>query len=87
MAMEIKAEDIRKDSINIGDKCVDCLKDTSFGSGRFVNRIPADNGEYEGYQCADCQSIECDNCNTKTLDYFISNKNSKVYCEDCYKGE
>ena len=78
---------IRNDSINIGDKCVDCLKDTSFGSGRFVNRIPADNGKYDGYQCADCQSIECDNCNTKTLDYFISNENSKVYCEDCYKGE
>jgi len=29
------------DEIDIGDECVDCFQDTSFGSGRFVNRIPA----------------------------------------------
>ena len=27
---------------NIGDYCVECLQSTAFGSGRFVNRIPAD---------------------------------------------
>ena len=26
----------------VGDRCVECNEDTSFGSGRFVNRIPAD---------------------------------------------
>ena len=31
---------------DIGNNCVCCNKDTSFGSGRFVNRIPAD-AEYE----------------------------------------
>ena len=31
---------------DIGNRCVDCGKDTSFGSGRFVNRIPAD-ADYE----------------------------------------
>ena len=39
---------------NIENKCVSCLKDTSFGSGRFVNRIPATNDKYEGYLCGDC---------------------------------
>jgi hypothetical protein len=31
---------------DIGNNCVCCNKDTSFGSGRFVNRIPAD-ADYE----------------------------------------
>ena len=29
--------------VDIGDKCVECLRPTSFGTGLFVNRIPADN--------------------------------------------
>ena len=32
--------------MDIGNNCVSCNQDTSFGSGRFVNRIPAD-AEYE----------------------------------------
>ena len=59
---------------DIGNRCVDCGKDTSFGSGRFVNRISADadyesiddqgntifaEGEYrDGYLCPDCQLSE-----------------------------
>jgi len=39
-------------------RCVHCGEDTSFGSGRFVNRIPAD----DGYSCAECMAIECDRC-------------------------
>ena len=31
--------------------CILCGEDTSFGSGRFVNRIPAD----DNYMCAECQ--------------------------------
>ena len=45
-------------SKDIGNKCVECLQDTSFGSGKFVNRIPSDNGMYDGYECSDCQSCE-----------------------------
>ena len=63
--------------------CVECDKPCHFGSGRFVNRIPAENDEYSGYQCPNCQSIECDGCNTKTLDYHICNETMKVYCDDC----
>ena len=62
---------------NIGNNCVDCNRDTSFGSGLFVNRIPADsdceswfegkkvfeeNHYRNGYLCPDCSQIECDRC-------------------------
>ena len=63
---------------DIGNRCVHCGEDTSFGSGRFVNRIPADadyeatdsegniifaDGEYrDGYACPDCMCMDCDRC-------------------------
>tara|TARA_R100000963_G_scaffold9453_1_gene6270 strand:+ start:942 stop:1274 length:333 start_codon:yes stop_codon:yes gene_type:complete len=49
-------------AVNIGDNCVYCLKDTSFGSGRFVNRIPASTNDYDGYACPECMETECDRC-------------------------
>lgn len=48
--------------MDIGDLCVFCGHDTSFGSGRFVNRIPAVTDACEGYACPDCMSRECDRC-------------------------
>ena len=42
---------------NIGDKCITCFSDTSFGSGKFVNRIPAEDDQHDGYMCPDCQMI------------------------------
>ena len=51
---------------DIGNHCVECGCDTSFGSGNFVNRIPADDGEKEGYLCASCMGTECDRCD-KTI--------------------
>ena len=60
--------------MDIGNNCVHCNKDTSFGTGKFVNRIPADADyeaedeegniifdadEYrEGYACEECYSEE-----------------------------
>jgi len=47
-------------TINMGNNCVSCGHDTSFGSGRFVNRIFAsvssgiDEEEREGYMCQQC---------------------------------
>ena len=70
-------------TIDIGNKCVSCFKDTSFGSGRFVNRIPAGTDEYEGYQCPECQMIECDECHKETLEYFVCNKTASIYCDNC----
>jgi|TARA_Y100000310_G_scaffold134894_1_gene133796 hypothetical protein len=51
----IKKERRKKMMTDIGNKCVSCFKDTSFGSGRFINRIVAGTYEYEGYQCSECQ--------------------------------
>jgi hypothetical protein len=64
-------------TLDIGSNCVWCNRDTSFGSGRFVNRIPvgtdpnfvewlsdedkAKYNEVEGYGCAECYE-DCD-CN------------------------
>ena len=62
--------------------CVECLQSTAFGTGRFVNRIPADRdvedeegnylGNRDGYLCPECNFWECDRCD------------EKIYCdEDC----
>jgi len=69
--------------VDIGDKCVECLRPTSIGSGLFVNRIPADNDEYIGWLCAECNWHECDRCDEKiycdeditAYDVFDENKN------------
>lgn len=56
--------------LDFGDFCTHCGEDTSFGSGRFVNRIPSDttveivlqnsphslDAEVTGYMCAECQA-------------------------------
>ena len=63
---------------DIGSLCVECGEDTKFGSGRFVNRIPADRdldedsqfkglikegySQVYGYLCPECTSEECDRC-------------------------
>ena len=56
--------------VDIGDKCVECLRLTSFGTGLFVNRIPADNDEYIGWLCPECNWHECDRCD------------EKIYCDE-----
>ena len=50
------------ETIDLGDKCGHCKNDTSFGSGRFVNRYPVfgynpnfSGTEYNGYCCEDCE--------------------------------
>lgn len=76
--------------IDIGDICVDCGKNTTFGSGLFVNRIPADKSwivnesfeiQVDGYLCPVCQSLECSSC--KSLTMFYSLINNRVYCDSC----
>ncbi len=62
---------------DVGNLCVECLRDTSFGSGLFVNRIPGDKyvcnkvgeeiGMRDGYFCCECGGFECDRCDAKIL--------------------
>ena len=42
----------------MSNQCIHCKRDTSFGSGLFVNRIPAD----DGYICPECGAYTCDRC-------------------------
>ena len=50
--------------IDIGDTCIHCSRSTAFGTGRFVNRIPAvhsegvDMPQVVGYICEECLSTD-----------------------------
>lgn len=67
---------------NIGEKCIECLRSTEFGSGLFVNRIPADNGIYIGYMCPECWAMECDHCGQLSSE-FGSDDQGGLICDDC----
>ena len=49
--------------IDIGNQCVHCRQDTSFGSGRWVDRYPAEILDEEndivldGYCCNVCEPV------------------------------
>ena len=68
--------------------CLWCGEDTSFGSGRFVNRIPASrqdgiDDEYrDGFQCAECQCEECSICKQSVIEYSIT-ENCDAICYEC----
>ena len=36
------------------EKCIYCEKSVAWGSGLYVNRIPADDGERTGFMCGVC---------------------------------
>lgn len=48
--------------INVGEHCIDCGESVAWGSGNYVNRTPADDGEKTGWRCAECMGIECQRC-------------------------
>jgi hypothetical protein len=66
-------------TLDLGNLCVWCQKDTSMGSGRFVNRYTVSTDtesvewltkeqaqQYdtvEGYCCPECGGYDCDKCN------------------------
>tara|TARA_A100001015_G_C14593312_1_gene557569 strand:- start:166 stop:555 length:390 start_codon:yes stop_codon:yes gene_type:complete len=72
---------------DVGQLCIDCKEDTSFGSGKFVNRIPADDGKVSGFMCADCQMVECDSCKQKVFEYETSEQGMWWCIDKCYKPE
>ena len=84
---------VNRTPIDFGDKCTECERDTSFGSGLFVNRIPSQmehelpSGKFEirdGFMCVECQMVECDgDCpvGELTLEYEIVD--GTILCPDC----
>ena len=62
------------------DLCQDCGSSVAWGSGKYVNRIPADNG----WLCVDCQCVECDKCHKDALEWgHPSHDDSQIWCIDC----
>ena len=60
-------------SKDIGNKCIKCFEDTSFGSGKFVDRIPAEDDEHDGYMCWDCYYCpELDDDTEEFLNYEVN---------------
>ena len=64
------------ESDDVKDPCVDCGESTAFGSGNFVNRIPADRRledgtVIDGYMCPTCQSPPvCYECGYRHAEYL-----------------
>jgi hypothetical protein len=65
------------------DSCVYCFEDTQYGSGRFVNRIPAD-AEYHtinelGMQiCSDCSHALRTHFYTELCEYLLEYHGKKT---------
>lgn len=70
---------------DIGELCTECHQSTAWGSGRFVNRIPSDNGFEQGWMCEECQMLVCNRCGDSTLDYWYVDNGEAVetVCEEC----
>lgn len=70
---------------DIGELCTECHQSTAWGSGKFVNRIPSDNGFEQGWMCEECQMLECNRCGESTLDYWYVDNGEAVetVCEEC----
>ena len=88
-----------KITVDIGDLCTHCGKDTAFGSGDlvWVDRCPSDydaklvfaDKEFDvtiqGYLCVSCRSMDCDLCGVSVLDDYILD--GRVICLDCANKE
>ena len=75
---------------NIGDLCTSCHRDTSFGSGLFVNRIPSGTNTEDGYLCPDCQMYDCDRCDKPIgcdQDIYLESVCERVHEECATKHE
>ena len=69
---------------NIGDQCVECGKSSARGSGRFVNRVPAETDTLSGFMCGVCvdqnTDVEIGDDGCGCLDGYI--------CQNCkYENE
>ena len=72
------------DVLDIGNECVHCRKDTSFGSGRFVDRYPAqiddeeNNISLEGYCCNVCEQEYIDSLDAEEKARYLGEEVSNA---------
>jgi hypothetical protein len=60
--------------------CDECGCSVSWGSGNYVNRIPAN----DGWLCPECQCIECDNCGKLALEVDQPpHDDTLFFCDEC----
>ena len=68
------------EGLSMSATCQDCGDSVAWGSGKFVNRIPADD-----WLCAECASLECDRCGGRIPldeDIAIDDGTTRV-CDGC----
>ena len=83
-------------SVDMHDRCTHCGRDTSMGSGLFVNRIPCTTDatltlsdattidvDVHGYMCIECQSIPCDRCGDSVAEYTYCH--GHIMCDECHE--
>ena len=63
--------------------CLECRKDTSVGSGKFVNRIPCGRDNEDGWLCEECQLVDCHKCNALIIDYECVD--GGIICRECFE--
>ena len=75
-------EDYRsKQAAKLSEDCIECGHSTAFGSGRFVNRLPADNGERDGWLCPECRAETCETCGEEVIEY--TGRHGFLQCDEC----
>ena len=72
--------------IDIGNMCVHCRRDTSFGSGKFINRYPVFGlyneelkREEDGYCCDDCEQEWYEENNDDYLTNYNNADEHEIY--------
>ena len=66
------------------DPCYYCGRSTAFGFGRFVNRLPVE----DGWGCAECSGFNCDECDHQIyLDEEVRDENGYAYHPNCLPVE
>ena len=67
---------------DIGDLCTHCFRDTSFGSGLYINRIGSETEDYSGYMCIECRMEDCERCGARVAEFGFTSA-GELLCESC----
>ena len=66
---------------DLGETCIECHESVAWQSGRYVNRISAQDDEYTGYLCPDCLAeteADFEDPNTHALNEYDSDASAAV---------
>ena len=65
--------------------CVECGRDTSIGSGLYVDRLLVVDDEGSRFCCVECRSEECDFCHEMCHEYDLvwQDGTPNIKCSEC----